>query len=363
MMHGNTQEAADSERLAGISQTSFQMLVENTADGVLVVDLAGMVLYANRAAAAIFGHSVDDLCHVPLGRPVAPGDIAEIAVHRPDRTLAEAEMRVVEILWDGKPALLASLRDVSARRSEEERRYQSQRLEAIGRVAAGIVHDFRNVISVFKAGLRLLQKQLAGNEIGDSKIITLIEEMLQRAKNAEALTQQLLAFSRQQALAPESVNLNDRIRSLSSFLERTLGSGIELKTDLAPDIGPTCIDANQFDIALLNLAINARDAMADKGILSISTRVTVEPCRSEPVRPAPFVCVTISDTGCGISREVLAHVFEPFFTTKPNGHGTGLGLSQVHGFVSQSGGHVRIDSEPGKGTRVHLLFPATTEEL
>jgi signal transduction histidine kinase len=349
-------ETADDSRLTGISQPSFRLLIENTADGILVVDLAGAVLYANPAAARILGHSREALLHVPLGRPISRSETAEITVHRPGDRPAEVEMRVVEMAWDGKPALLASLRDISARRVQEERQRQSQKLEAVGRLAAGIVHDFNNLISVFESGLRLLERQLA-KDPADPKIATLIEELLKRTQNGSALTQQLLAFSRRQPLSPQATDLNERIRSLKSLLERTLGGGVQVRLDLDPRLGrPVLIDPNQLDTAILNLAVNARDAMAGRGVLTIETSEDVSDHVEElDGSAASFARITVRDTGCGMSKEILAQVFEPFFTTK--GEGTGLGLSQVYGFVRQSGGHVHIDSEVGKGTSIDLVLP------
>ncbi|MER8707509.1 hypothetical protein NKH49_18330 [Mesorhizobium sp. M1088] len=176
-------------------------------------------------------------------------------------------MRVVEVTWDGKPALLASLRDVSARRAQEERQLQSQKLEAIGRIAAGIVHDFNNLIAVFESGLRQLTKQLAENP-ADPKIGTLIEEMLKRTRNGGALTQQLLAFSRRQSLEPEKVDLNQHIGSLTALLERTLGRDIRIERHLDPALGPVLIDANQLDVAILNLAVNARQLARNERVPS-----------------------------------------------------------------------------------------------
>jgi len=349
-------DLADDPKLTRISQPGFQLLIENTADGVLVVDLAGAVLYANPAAALIFGHPLEELLHVPLGRPVASGETAEITVRRPDGKAAEVEMRVVEITWDDRPALLASLRDVSARRAQEERQRQSQKLEAIGRLAAGVVHDFNNLLAAFESGMLLLKRQIA-RDPDDPKVATLLEEMLTRVKNGGALTQQLLAFSRQQPLAPEVVDLNDRIVSLTALLERTLGGGVEVRHALDRAVDPVLIDPNQFDIALLNLAVNAKHAMSmkDHRVLTIETGMTYG--HEDPELTAGFARVSIHDTGCGMSKEVAARVFEPFFTTKSVGEGTGLGLSQVYGFVKQSGGHVHIDSEIGKGTIITLLLP------
>jgi len=342
--------------LTGISQLDFRRLIETTADGVLVVDLSGTVLYANPAAAVIFGCPAADLVHVPLGRPIISGETTEITVHRPIRPPAEVEMRTVELSWDGRPALLASLRDVSAHRAQQERRRQSQKLEAIGRLAAGIVHDINNLLTVFESGLRLLRKQLREDPANPNTAM-LIEELLKRTQNGGALTQQLLAFSRGQSLYPETIELNGRIKAITRLLERTLGNGISINLELDPGLGPVVVDANQLDVAILNLAVNAKDAMAGTGMLAIETSDTPGDIEEMPALAASFVRVTVSDTGCGMSKEVLAKVFEPFFTTKGDGRGTGLGLSQVYGFIKQSGGHIRIESAVGEGTSVHLFLP------
>jgi signal transduction histidine kinase len=345
----------DSQRTS-MSQPSFRLLIENAADGILVVDLHGAVLYANPAAAQIFGQPLDQLLHVPLGRPMVSGQTAEITVARPGGKPAEVEMRVVEVVWEGQRTLLATLRDVSARRMQEERQRQSQKLEAIGRIAAGIVHDFNNLIAVFDSGLRLLEKKLASNP-ADPKIGPLIEEMLKRTQNGTALTQQLLAFSRRQSLAPETVDLNERVGALASILDRTLGAAIRVDLQLDPALGPVRIDANQLDVAILNLSLNAKHAMADGGTLAIETSNAPADLEDLKNLSGSFVRLTLRDTGHGMSKSVLAQAFEPFFTTKSDGEGTGLGLSQVHGFVHQSGGHIRIESEVGKGTSVHLFLP------
>jgi len=342
--------------LTGISQVNFRRLIETLADGILVVDLSGTVLYANPAAAMVFGYPAADLVHIPLGRPVISGETIEITVHRPHRSPADVEIRTVEVSWEGKPALLASLRDVSALRAQEERRRQSQKLEAIGRLAAGIVHDINNLLAVFESGLRLLHKQLS-EESHNPNSAALVEELIRRTRNGGALTQQLLAFSRGQSLYPETVDLNGRLEVLSTLLERTLGSGMRVRRDLDPALGPVRVDVNQLDVAILNLAVNAKDAMDGKGTLSIETSDAPGYIEDVPGMGASFVRVTVSDTGCGMTKEVLAQAFEPFFTTKGDGQGTGLGLSQVYGFVKQSGGHIRIESVVGAGTSVHLFLP------
>jgi signal transduction histidine kinase len=349
-------ETSTEFRSGGISQQSFRALIENVADGVLVVDRNGRVLYANPAAAEILGHTREELVLAALGRPSVSGETTEITVPRPGRGPAQVEMRVVELTWDGKPALLASLRDVSLQRARDERLRQSQKLEAIGRLAAGVTHDFNNLLAVIEAGLRLLQKRLADLH-SDPKVDALMEELLNRTSNGGALTQQLLAFSRQQSLTPRSVNLNARIRSLAGMLQHTLGRGISIETKLDESLGPVSVDANQLDVAILNLAVNARDAMSGRGTLTIETSKQDAPLDCAELPSRPVARITVRDTGCGMSKELCARVFEPFFTTKEDGRGTGLGLSQVYGFVTQSGGQVMIDSEIGKGTSVHVLLP------
>jgi signal transduction histidine kinase len=347
---------AESNHFAGISQLNFQRLIENNADGVLVVDLSGVVLYANPAATQIFGRPLDKLLHLPLGRPAVAGEAVEITVRRSGGKPAEVEMRVVEIAWNGHSALLASLRDVSAQRALEERRRQSQKIEAVGRLAAGLVHDFNNLLAVFRSGLNLLQKRIA-EDPSDPKIAILFDELRNRAENGNALTQQLLAFSRRQSLSPELVDVNKRIGALSNLLERTLGSGTRIERILDPALCPVLIDPNQLDIAILNLGINARDAMNGGGTLTIETCNMPDDLEDVRAAATSFIRVTVRDSGCGMDKEILAQVFEPFFTTKGDGKGTGLGLSQVYGFITQSGGHISIESHVGEGTSVHLFLP------
>lgn len=350
-------DGREEARPFGISQLSFRRIIENIADGLLVVDLSGSVLYANPAASQIFGQPIEKLVHVPLGRPVVDGETTEITVHRPDLAPADIEMRIVEIDWDGQAALVASLRDVSAQRALEARQRQSQKLEAIGRVAAGVAHDFNNLLAAFQSCLNMLERQLSKDPAA-SKVDTLIEELKRRVENGGALTHQLVSFSRRQSLSPEIIDVNDRIRSLTELLNRTLGSEVKLHCDLMLEAALVSIDPNQLDVAILNLAVNARDAMPDGGTFTLQTsKVTEDVLEPRGGVKGSFICISVRDTGCGMSKDALSRAFEPFFTTKDPGKGTGLGLSQVHGFVSQSGGHVRIDSQVGKGTSVHLLLP------
>ena len=348
------------EHFVDISQISFQCLLENNADGVLIVDQSGTVLYANSAAAQIFGLPAQELLHVPLGLPVASGEFAELSVRRASGKAAEVEMRVVEIAWAGHAAWLASFHDVSAQRALEEHRRQSQKVEAVGRLAAGIVHDINNLLSVFHSGLNLLQRKIT-QDPSDPKIAAMFEELRDRAQNGSGLTRQLLAFSRRQPLSPEVIDINERIEALSGLLDRTLGSGMRVCKTFDPALGSVLMDPNQFDVIILNLVVNARDAMVSGGTVTIETSNVPGDLEEAGGDADAFIRVTVRDTGCGMSKDILAQVFEPFFTTKGEGKGTGLGLSQVYGFVNQSGGHIRIDSEVDAGTNVHLLLPRASK--
>jgi signal transduction histidine kinase len=238
--------------------------------------------------------------------------------------------------------------------STEKRRQQSSRLEAVGRLAAGIVHDFNNLLHAIDAGIHLLEKQLTVDATSP-RMGELLSEIRSRTENGSALTRQLLAFSRQQPLSPAPIDLNERLRSLAGMLAAVTGSGVVVDLKLAPDIGEIVIDANQLDIAVLNLAANARHAMAGNGRLTIETNEIGE--KPKAAGTSSFVCLTVSDTGCGMSPDVLSRAFEPFFTTKEESEGTGLGLSQVYGFVQQSGGQVRIESSVGSGSSIQLRLP------
>jgi signal transduction histidine kinase/CheY-like chemotaxis protein len=235
---------------------------------------------------------------------------------------------------------------------------QSQKMEAIGRLTGGIAHDFNNYLAAIIGAIELLQQRLR-LEAADARLLTAARTSAERGA---ALTQQLLAFSRRQALAPEVTDLSRLVSAAAELLRRTLGEHIIVETSLAPDLWPCLVDPNQLESALLNLAINARDAMADGGRLTIATRnVTLDAeaaaVLGREMRPGTYILLSMADEGSGMEPEVVARAFEPFYTTKAQGRGTGLGLSQVFGFVNQSGGHIDLDSAPGRGTIVRLYLP------
>jgi PAS domain S-box-containing protein len=235
---------------------------------------------------------------------------------------------------------------------------QAQKMEAVGQLTGGIAHDFNNMLAVVMGSLELLERRLTGD---DERLKRYLEAARDGAQRAATLTQRLLAFSRQQPLEPERVDANKLVGGMSDLLRHALGASIRLETVLAAGLWPTHVDPNQLESAILNLAVNARDAMPGGGKLTIETQNChlddKYVARQIGLEAGHYVMVAVSDTGCGMTHEVIAKAFDPFFTTKQVGKGTGLGLSQVYGFVKQSGGHVMIYSEPEAGSTIKLYFP------
>lgn len=248
--------------------------------------------------------------------------------------------------------------DVTAKRQLEEQLRQSQKMEAVGQLTGGIAHDFNNMLAVVMGSLELLNRRIGTEDVRARHYVT---QGLEGAKRAANLTQRLLAFSRQQPLRPETVNVNRLVSGMSELLAHSLGGAIQLETVLAAGAWPVHVDPNQLENVLLNLGVNARDAMPDGGRLTIETQNAHLDSRyvAEEIGVATgqYTLIAVTDTGCGMPPDVIARAFDPFFTTKGVGKGTGLGLSQVYGFVKQSNGHVRIYSEPGQGTTIKIYLP------
>jgi nitrogen-specific signal transduction histidine kinase len=248
-------------------------------------------------------------------------------------------------------------RDVTDRRALEEQLLQSRKMDAIGRLAGGIAHDFNNLLTVIQGYSDFI---IAGSAPGDEHRED-AQEIRDAAARAALLTQQLLAFGRKQVRHPRVIDLNAVVEEMSRMLRRLIGEDVELDLRLARDAGAVFADAGQLQQVLMNLAVNARDAMPNGGRLTIETgRLAVEretPAQPAPIAPGEYARLTVRDTGTGMTPDVLARAFDPFFTTKEVGKGTGLGLSTVYGIVTQSSGHLRVDSAPGKGTAFEIVFP------
>ncbi|WP_336489941.1 ATP-binding protein [Methylobacterium nigriterrae] len=250
-----------------------------------------------------------------------------------------------------RDAALAALERANAERQRtEELLRQSQKMESIGQLTGGVAHDFNNFLNVVLANLERVERGLPQ----DSRLLDPVRDAMTGAERAAAVTHKLLAFARKQPLCPVEADLNGLVEAFADLLRGTVGAQIRLRLDLAPDLPRVHLDPNQFENAILNLAVNARDAMPGGGRLTIATRRV----RGEEGGPREGVAVEVADTGAGMPPEVAARAFEPFFTTKPLGQGTGLGLSQVFGFAQQSGGSAAIVIGPAGGTTVRLCFPA-----
>ncbi len=313
--------------------------------------LGGLLAEADRPAleAALRKAALDqtrESCEVALAAaPGGPGHPRTLQMTVSAPRGEPAELRVVAV-------------DVTERRRSEEQLRTSQKLDAIGRLAGGVAHDFNNVLTVI-----LNHAEVAlGAVAPDAPLHGSLVAIQEAAQRAAALTRQLLAFNRRQAVRPQVVDLNVLVRGFADMLHRVLGEDIDLVLSLDPNVAPVEVDPTQIDQVIMNLAVNARDAMPRGGSLTLSTAgVALDPAhRPRGGAASAFVRLTVTDTGAGMDPGTMAHLFEPFFTTKERGSGTGLGLSTVFGIVKQSGGHVTVSSEPGKGTSFEINLPRST---
>jgi len=268
--------------------------------------------------------------------------------------LEQAVRERTQELWEANKALKA---EAAEREAAEAQLRQVQKMEAVGQLTGGIAHDFNNMLAVVVGGIDLAQRRLNGPR---REVLMHLQNAMEGATRAAALTRRLLSFARSEPLLPERLDSGDLIGGMSDLLDRTLGERIRVEVDLAPETWPTYVDPHQLENAIVNLAVNARDAMDAQGMMRIATtNVKLAANEVGDVRAGDYVRISVTDTGCGMTKEVLERAFEPFFTTKPVGKGTGLGLSQIFGFAHQSGGEVGIESKVGKGTTVSIYLPRT----
>ncbi len=257
-------------------------------------------------------------------------------------------------LWEANQALKA---EAFEREAAEAQLRQVQKMEAVGQLTGGIAHDFNNMLAVVVGGVDLALRRLNGPR---REVMIHLNNAMEGATRAAALTRRLLSFARSEPLLPERVDSTELISGMSDLLDRTLGERIRIEVDIAKDAWPIYVDPHQLENAIVNLAVNARDAMLGEGLMRISTQnAELGPNEVGDIRPGHYLKISVTDTGCGMTPEVLDRAFEPFFTTKPIGKGTGLGLSQIFGFAHQSGGEVGIESIVGRGTSVSIYLPRT----
>jgi PAS domain S-box-containing protein len=324
-----------------------------------VIGADGRQRSINPAWTRLLGYGEDELLGRSLGELVHPDDLPIVRENWPNREVDavhfDARLKAKDgewrwVNWTVIPlgdAYYAVGRDLTERKQLEDQLRQSQKMEAVGQLTGGLAHDFNNMLTGVLGNLDMLSRRMADGRVADAG--RFIEAASAAAARAASLTHRLLAFSRRQPLDPRPLDVNALVASMQDLLSRTLGEQVKLTVALAPDLWPAFSDANQLENAILNLAINARDAMPGGGALTIETE--------NLSGSAECVALRVRDTGEGMSRDVVERAFEPFFTTKPLGQGTGLGLSMVYGFVRQTGGDIRIDSRPNAGTTVELRLP------
>ncbi len=357
------------------SREEYRALVENLDDVVYALDERGTFTYVSPALEARFGFTPDDVRGHPFTTLVHAEDlhVAEEGIssahagghHTENLRLVDKQGRTRHVRCscrfvqpaDGAGSVVGVLCDMTEQRSTEDQLRAAQRMESIGRLAGGVAHDFNNLLSVI---LSYTSFALQAMRV-DDPMRKDIEEVVRAGKRAASLTRQLLAFSRRQVLQPEVLNLNQVIEGLADMLHRLLGEDVKLRIVPCHDLGHVKVDPMQIEQVLMNLAVNARDAMPGGGMLTISTfnvELDEQYARQHAsIQPGPYVGISVADTGCGMNEATKARIFEPFFTTKEAGKGTGLGLSTVFGIVKQSSGSIWVYSEVGRGTTFKVYFP------
>jgi len=376
----------DTLDIPGIFHKSEKLLVallDSASQAIISIDRSGRIVLANRRAAELFGYSVQELLGArieillpdskranhgklreqyfehPHARPMGIG--FDLSGRRRDGVEFPVEVSLSTVETDEGIFGIAFISDITLRKSLESQLMQAQKMEAVGRLAGGVAHDFNNMLTVIAGYNRMILDELSTLD----PLRGYAEEILKATDRAGALTNQLLSFSRRQIMQTRVMNLNEAVGATEGMLRRLIGEDVQIVMSLAPEAGNIRCDPHHIEQAIVNLAVNARDAMPGGGRLTIETcNVQIDDTYVKThmgVTPGEFVMVAVSDTGQGMDPVTRQNVFEPFFTTKARGKGTGLGLATVYGMVKQCGGDIWVYSEPGQGTTFKLYFPRVTD--
>jgi PAS domain S-box-containing protein len=368
------------------SEQTAHAFFENAAQGIVSIDIAGRILSINTMAAKLFGYEKEELAGKPIesllpeslagthrthrngyfeqphSRPMGLG--VDLAARRKDGSTFPVEVSLSHISTKSGPVAVAFVNDITERKRAEHERERLERglehatkMEAVGRLAGGIAHDFNNLLTALSGFAEIVLDELPETH----PLYEGARETFKTCQRSTSLVRRLLALSRRQVLQPEVLDLNAKVSEVEKMLKSVLGEDIELTARLDPELGFAKLDHSQIEQVILNLVVNARDAMPGGGAITISTaNVDIDAAHSDrlvALKPGPYVLMSVSDTGHGMSKETLEHIFEPFFTTKEKGKGTGLGLASVYGIVNQSDGYIWAYSEPGQGATFEIYLP------
>jgi signal transduction histidine kinase len=355
------------------NQESFRNIVEKNQEGIAVVDAGGSVRFANPAFNKLLGDPPGGCVGRPFPFQLDVGTIREIEHPGPNGTPVPVEVSLTETQWEGGTAYLATVRDICMRREaenalreSEEKLRQAQKLESIGRLAGGVAHDFNNLLTAINGYTDMVLASMEDDDPNKGYLA----EVRRSGERAAELTHQLLAYSRKQVLVPKLLNLNSVVANMTNMLRRLIGDNIDLVSHPDNELGLVKADPGQLEQVIMNLVVNAKDAMPDGGRITVRTGMEIlsedsaalHPIDKEiSVAPGRYVVLTVSDTGIGMDDDTRGRIFEPFFTTKEVGRGTGLGLSMVYGFVKQSGGNITVSSDLGKGTTFRIYLPLASD--